>query len=369
MKSHVSSTVSVAQPEADQDYDLSSMTGANDDEVPVTGPAPLDASDPDRPNARPISFLRGVDPDDQTRKPFNRRISRAISVISLSKRGQRLLNSLENNDIQLGGLGPGQAIGYYLAYDRALFTQTRDLAETIQNIAHEARHAEQTIAGWSTVTEYHQPGTKLPHDTRSYLRLNRVLEADADATALAVLWEVSKADSQYQHVWSNLYNDPHYGPMAMSFEQAVLSSGFDATDDRSVRAGMKAAFRTWPTVGSPLRSEGYDDYMMAWLESQASKKSEPVQADRAFGIDEAATITGLNEAGPYWSAKDDPVTAALMDRFISRFEPRLEAMDKQLLPPKAPEQNVVIDASDVSRWRDGRKPAAPQPSTPTGPGF
>ena len=80
-------------------------------------------------------------------------------------------------------------------------------------------------------------------------------------------------------------------------------------------------------------------------------------------------ITGLNEPGPYWSAKDDPVTAALMDRFISRFEPRLEAMDKQLLPPKAPEQNVVIDASDVSRWRDGRKPAAPQPSTPAGPGF
>ncbi|MEO0392062.1 MAG: DUF6782 family putative metallopeptidase [Pseudomonadota bacterium] len=333
------------------------------DDMRVTGPAPLDADDPDRKNTRPLSFLRGIDPQDTSHKPFNRRFSEAISIMSLSKRGRRLLKALEDHDIHLGGLGPGQSYGFYLAYDRALFAQTRDLAETLRVISHEGRHAEQTIAGFSTVTEYHEPGTALPYDTRSYLRLNRVLEADADATALAVLWEVSQADDQYDSYWTDLYQDPHFGPMAKRFMTAALDSGYDPLDDRSVRAGMQAAFQTWPTVGQPLRSEGYDDHLMAWLESQAIKWDKPVPAHDTFEVTDVAKITAIGEAQAYWTPKGDPATAHALDQFEDRFRERFAAMGQQLLPAgKA--RSLAIDADAVQAWQANRRGQAASPAIP-----
>ncbi|MBV6633673.1 MAG: hypothetical protein KI792_11660 [Alphaproteobacteria bacterium] len=301
----------------------------------MTGPPPLNNPSPKRANTLPIDKLRKFGPVAPLAK-HNQQLARTVALMEKSKRGARLLKSLEANDVQLGGLQPGQAFGYYLAADRALYSQTETLAQAVQVISHEGRHCEQTVAGWSTITEFHQKGTKLPHDMRSYLRLNRVLEADADTTSLAVMWEIAHAEPDFQHAWDKLREDVHFGPMVESFERAAKATGAGPLSERAVTAGMKAAFQTWPTVGQPLRSEGYDRYLMAWVESQAVNWDEPVQADRPFTIDEVGKITGLNEARAYWTRADSQQMAEAFEAFIDEFDERLAAMDKQLLPPPTP---------------------------------
>ena len=308
-----------------------------------------------------MAFFEAIDPTDEQHKTYNRSIARALKAMSRSTRGSRILNTLRDNDIQLGSLTPGQAFGYYLAYDRALYTRTESLAQTIQVMAHEGRHAEQTIAGFSTVTEYHKPSTRLPYDTRSYLTLNRVLEADADATALAVMWEIAQADPEFQKEWDRLYTDEHFGPMAKNFLKAVTNSGYPADDRRAVQAGMKAAFQTWPTVGEPLRSDGYDDYMLAWLETQGAKWEAPVLANARLTMGDMAKITSVGEAEPYWTPQDDPTTRARFEHLEPTLSERLDAMDQQLIPA---ETGLVIDATMLKEWQSKRRRPAPAATPP-----
>lgn len=310
----------------------------------------MDADKPNRGNTWPLSFFLDLKPGDTAAEPFQHELAGALIVMRQSPLGRRLLDKLEQEDIQFGGLQKGQAFGYYLAADRALYTQTSKLLQALQTIAHEARHAEQTVAGHTTITEFHQPGTKLPFDTKSYLKLNRVLEADADATALAVIWEVSNNGPEHAGLWAALQKDAHFGPMAARFEEAAKQSGYPPFDDRAVRTGMKAAFQTWPKVGEPLRSEGYDDQLMAWLEVQASAWEEPVYADKAFGMADARLITNLGNDAPYWKHDEDPETTEAFERFESRFDDRFAAMGAQLKPANG----LVIDASAVQQWQQKR---------------
>ncbi|MEM6902612.1 MAG: DUF6782 family putative metallopeptidase, partial [Pseudomonadota bacterium] len=345
-------------------------------------PPRLDHPKPNRANTLPIDTLRRFG-DVAPLTEHNKQLARTVAMMGKSKRGARLLQSLEANDVRLGGLKPGQAFGYYLARDRALYSQTQSVAQAVRIIAHEARHCEQTVAGWSTITEDHEPGTKLPHDTRSYLRLNRVLEADADTTALAVMWEIAQADPSFQPAWDELRGDVHFGPMVKSFEAAAKATGGKPLSERAVTAGMRAAFETWPTVGEPLRSEGYDRYLIAWLETQAQGWEKPVQADRPFTIRDIGKITALNEAKPYWTPAHSERVAASFDQFAEDFKARFKAMDAQLRPPllepslKAGGASIAYGPHPLPKlatWR-GKLPSTnetavpyqPEDNHPTGP--
>lgn len=126
---------------------------------------------------------------------------------------------------------------------------------------------------------------------------------------------------------------------------------------------MQAAFQTWPTVGQPLRSEGYDDHLMAWLESQAIKWEEPVQAHGTFEVTDVTKITAIGEGQAYWTPKCDPSTTKALDRFEERFGERFAAMDDQLVPAgKA--KSLAIDAGAVQAWQASRRAPAASPAVP-----
>jgi hypothetical protein len=339
----------------------------------VTGPAPLDAPNPDRQYTRTVEDLLTTDTSDLNNKEVRRNLATIVQTMNGSARGQRLLQNMADNDIRIGGLTRGNNYGYYLAYDRALYQVNNDADEGIRVMSHEARHAEQTVAGYSTLIEYYKPGTKLPYDARSYLLLNRIVEADADATSVGVAWEISQSDPSKKRIWDLLKEDVHFGQMAESFEAAVQKTGLASTDPAAVRAGMEAVFNGWMNIGTPLRADGYDRYLLAFIEKKTGEWGE-VQANARLTAADIRNITSLGDSESYWDPAKHPNVMKKFEVFPADIEARLAAVDQRLKPapvtsiklPSGPEAGLppalprrhepgAQAAADVSRWRHHRR--------------
>lgn len=286
-----------------------------------------------------------------------RDLARIVQVMDRSPRGAHLLNVLERTDYRLGGLGPGPNFGYSLSKDRAIYVQSSVISTGLRILAHEARHAEQIASGYSTGFEYYRPGTQLPFDGGSYLKMNRVLEADADAYSLSVLWEVSR-DPNLGYVWNDLKNDAHFKPMAEAFEQAVAASNQPETSDAAVRAGTAAVFNTWFSVGEPKRSRGYDAYIMQWLESTANDKIVgaigTIQTERRFTSADMERITSLGAEAPYWRPAENKRTLLQIGQYDDDIKLRLTELNKTIIPAASPKPAFDAQsgvAVSLSAWR------------------
>ena len=234
----------------------------------VTGP-PRYVLHPERPNTEPLLRLAwGVGPEV---------LRRVIGVLRRSGLGRAVLEGLAVGDVWLGDLADDDAsYGFFLSGNRVVRTRTRDFWQTVRSVVHEGRHAVQSAMGLTTILEFHEPGTQLPWDARGYLLLNRALEADADAWAIAASHELDEAGAP--EAWSSLIAHPEFGGLARAYEAA-------RPDGRA--PAMRAAYDAWFELG---RDYGYDTYLLGWLErlrekTEAAGHAGPVPA--ASTLDDA----------------------------------------------------------------------------------
>lgn len=218
----------------------------------VTGP-PRFVRDPARTGTEPLLRLAwGAGPD------VLRRAARALQASGL---GRAVLEGMAAADVWLGDLSSDDAsYGFYLSGDRVVRTRTEDFWQAVRNLAHEGRHAVQDGLGLTTILEFHEPGTQLPWDARGYLLLNRALEADADAWAVAASHELAEAGAP--DAWRVLLAHPEFGGLARAY---------DAARPDGAKAAMGAAYDAWFDLG---RDHGYDTYLLGWLERLREKAEE-----------------------------------------------------------------------------------------------
>ncbi|MEO0326412.1 MAG: DUF6782 family putative metallopeptidase, partial [Myxococcota bacterium] len=177
---------------------------------------------------------------------------------------------------------------------RVVRTRTEDFWQAVRNLAHEGRHAVQDGLGLTTILEFHEPGTQLPWDARGYLLLNRALEADADAWAVAASHELAEAGAP--EAWRTLCEHPEFGGLAEAFAAARPDGA---------AAAMGAAYDAWFDLG---RDYGYDTYLLGWLErlrekTEAAGHAGPVPA--AATLDDAVLqrLGGLPEGSSYLAGR------------------------------------------------------------------
>lgn len=191
-------------------------------------------------------------------------------MVALAQRaatGRAALATLRARDVWLASLEPdGQSFGYYLSADRVIHLRTEQRWQAVRTLVHEARHVAQSARGFTTIVECYEPGTRLPFDGLSYLLLNRVIEADAEAIAVQVSHELARdVDAS---AWMTLAESPDFGPLAEAYQASI-----ERYPDQAARA-MAAVYDAWFLMG---RAYGYDVYLLSWLERLAERHG-PIRA-------------------------------------------------------------------------------------------
>lgn len=317
-----------------------------DNAVIVTGPPVDDGLVPWRPGSFSISALRA---DIALEDPDFRSITilkNIINQIEASPQGQKLIADLEDKDISIGLVPPDKkdVSGYYLGYNRVIYITPE---AGVWVLAHEGRHAQQADMGLSTILEFHQPGTALPWDARSYVLLNRVLDADADTQALAITAQAAKSHPDARAVWENLDRDPHFGPL----KQAFLS-------EQDPVQGMGLAFSAWFSVGTPPRAHGYDRETVKWL-GWILDRDGPIQAADNIDMARIKPIGQLPDGRnylDYTSIKD--LKSGSVAAFAPDIVDHLLLLETRLQPTS---QKSSILPTMIKNWRDNRAEAGLYP--------
>lgn len=306
--------------------------------ITVTGPPPRDGLKPYRPDTFGVSEIVGADGRDTTISQLAAVIKQVESVPD----GRRLISDLEHLDINIGRMPNDQkgVSGYYLNYNRLIRIKPE---YGVWILSHEGRHAQQAALGFSTLLEFHQPGTALPWDARSYVLLNRILDADADTRALAITAEAAAKNPDAARVWLLLEDDPHFGPLKKTYEQVSRCSG--------ITQAMGAVFDQWFTVGNPPRPHGYDSEMIKWLNWVLDRDGNTVAAQR---LDAAAIMPlgNLTNGRNYLTyAHINLVHGPMADMNEQTNRDLLHLDQRLILRAPVPELH-----QDLAKWRRKRQP-------------
>ncbi len=205
---------------------------------------------------------------------IEQRIQDFNNVIRQSPTGRDLVNTAAQYDrdpawICFANVN-GLRANYYINKGVLTVGLNKTNAEIVTDAAHELRHLYQEKAG------LHKIETRTDQD-----RIHKELasEADAEATAILVLWELKQAG--YAAPW-NAHNDPaHYAPRSICY--ARISDAFRKAVEGGATPAVatQAAFRSW-----------YDDERLVSFYSALALKHisiDPLGVSASFSGNAAAS--------------------------------------------------------------------------------
>jgi len=243
-------------------------------------------------------------------------LRRIVGLAERAPASRRALDQLERLDVAVALLYPSaRHWGHYVIGEGVLYLRCDHPWQGVRTLVHEARHAEQAAAGYSTIVEWHVPGTQLPWDAASYLLLNRVLEADADAHVALASWQLARAVDP--GAWSSLLAvDREFAGIAAAFQAAA------AGDRDGEPAGMRAAFVAWFTAG---RGPGYDEYLLPWIERVVARGGA-TRAARRLDDAGARAIAAQAACPRYLDGIERPLTGAPFTAWSEAIAARLAGL-------------------------------------------
>lgn len=320
----------------------------------VTGPSPFQR-EPTRPESHPLRELLGrarspaelgvARATKQLRRP-EQRLAYVAALLWSVPTGRHLLERIEREDVFLGRLREtDKSYGYYLAGDRVVYLRTKELAGSARILSHEARHVAHHALGFSTIIEFYERGTRLPFDGRSYLLLNRSIEADADAHACQVARELLEAG--HESVWQALSESREFGKLARAYSRVADDDPDAVADGRA----MAAAYDEWFRIG---RAYGYDTYLLDWLERLTEKHGE-IRAQRALGHDDFALLGARPDGTNYLLGHPAPGGPRVLHRgayavLADDVRERLEALTIAARPARVLSMPGAVRGDDDLSW-------------------
>jgi hypothetical protein len=226
-------------------------------------------------NADAANLCVAVGSSDQTSAP-KAKISHFLSVIHRSPAGQRLLVADKLTDTYVCATGQSDRDGDYEPRLNTVFiVLDQPEGEIVETMAHELRHAWQQDQGFMP--------TK-PLAPRESLLLARAIEADAEAFATQIIWELKQ--SGYDAAFDVHAQSQRYGDIVAAFAQRAEDDRHTVADGRAARAAYDAWF------ANEYRTVAYDDLA---LRSMLYIARQPGRIKVSGGIVTSTYLTGLGD--------------------------------------------------------------------------
>lgn len=282
----------------------------------VTGLTPMNANLSAKFNGR-VTRYRRLDKIPFDKPDSKDKLTRCISRMAQSETGRALLDTAAEYGVRVA-LKDNHI--YYGDFDRETKKVTIEGKSSdgalIEILAHELRHGWQDRHGFDSSFE-------LPPSDN--VIINRLIEADAEAVANQVAWELK--EQGYNKPWLHAIRNKSYQDVAQAYRKEAEADPDAVRDGRALRA----AFDQW--FKKPTRRHGYDDMMLDVLEDwfeeyEENMNGKPQKLGKEW-IDLLCTLPGglKYQRGEVGKVMDNPYAVSKVNK---KNAARIKKLEKNL---------------------------------------